>query len=271
MHFKHRKLIILIEILFLLLFFWWFETFTIKITKSEIQNEKIKNRITIVQLTDLHGAQFGEQNLKLIKKIEKQNPDIIVSTGDMYSAGDEKGKKVAFELLTKLAQKYSVYFVNGEHDNNKEFMEKLKENKVHVLDYKDEIVTIEETKLHIYGIDNVYYSPTFDLKNEFQQDSENYTILLAHIANQDKFEQFGIDLSICGDTHGGQVRLPWIGAIYTEGVWFPELLGEPIKGLYKRENSNLFISSGLGNYPIPLRTFNRPEIAVIRLVPKNNS
>ncbi len=148
-------------------------------------------------------------------------------------------------------------------------MKNLKDNGVRVLDYEDEIITIKNTNLHIYGIDNVYYSPTFCLENEFSLDEKNYTILLAHIANLPKFEEFGIDLALSGDTHGGQIRIPFLGAVYTQDAWFPELQGKVMKGLYTKNNTNLFISSGLGNYPLPIRIFNNPEIAVIKLIPKN--
>lgn len=114
-------------------------------------------------------------------------------------------------------------------------------------------------------------APTYDLTNEFTLDEEHYTILLAHIPNREKFAAFGTDLALCGDTHGGQVRLPFIGPVYHQGAWFPRLLsdGAPLddKGLFTEEDFRLFISSGLGNFPIPLRICNRPEIAVVRLEP----
>ena len=150
------------------------------------------------------------------------------------------------------------------------FLLKLKEYNINVLDYKSEDITIGESDIRLYGITNVYYSPTFDLKNEFTIDESKYNILLAHICNKDAFASFGMDLCICGDTHGGQIRLPYIGGLYGTNGWLPEFRDENalIKGLYKYENTDFFISSGLGNYPIPLRFMNRPEIAVIKLVPE---
>ncbi len=112
MIFKHKKLVILTEILFLILFFWWFGTFWIKENEVIISSNKIKDEITIVHITDLHGSSFGKNNQDLIKKLKEQNPDIIVSTGDMYSARDEKGKQIASHLLIELAKSYPTYFVN---------------------------------------------------------------------------------------------------------------------------------------------------------------
>ena len=255
----------------LLLFLWWFGTFTLTTTKVTLTSGKVKNDITIVQLTDLHGARFGPDNAALIRLIEKQEPDLIACTGDMASAGDEKGRQTALSLLSRLAEDYPAYFVNGEHDHTPAFLDSLREAGVHVLDYTTETVTVGDTTLRLYGATSLYYSPTYDLTNEFTLDEEHYTILLAHIPNREKFAAFGTDLALCGDTHGGQVRLPFIGPVYHQGAWFPRLLsdGAPLddKGLFTEGDFRLFISSGLGNFPIPLRICNRPEIAVIRLEP----
>lgn len=248
---------------------WVFSTFTLTTTEVEFKSEKVKDEITIVQLSDLHGSVFGMNNSALIKRIEKINPSFIAVTGDMYSAGSSEGRETALKLMKKLAENYPVYYVNGEHDNEESFFEDLRENNVKVLDYKTDVITAGETQIKIYGINNVYFTPTFDLSNEFTLDDEKYNLLLSHICNEEKFARFGMDLCLCGDTHGGQVRLPVIGGVYGSDGLFPELRKSDIfmKGSYKLENTDFFISSGLGNYPLPIRFLNRPEIAVIRLLP----
>lgn len=249
---------------------WLFSTFTLTTTEVEIESEKIKDEVTIVQLSDLHGSSFGMNNTSLIRRVEKAEPDFVVVTGDMYTRDSAEGMKTALKLMKKLTEQFSVYYVNGEHDNEEEFLNDLREVGVKVLDYKFEDIAIGETSLRLYGITNVYYSPTFDLNNEFTLDKNRYNILLAHISNKEAFSSFSMDLCICGDTHGGQVRLPFVGGLYGTNGWLPELRDENnlVKGLYKYENTSFFISSGLGNYPIPLRFMNRPEIAVIKLVPE---
>ena len=203
---------------------WWFETFTLTITRVEITSSNIHNTIKIVQITDLHGASFGRDNQSLLKKIAQEEPDVVVSTGDMYTNGDEAGKETAVHLLSELAKSYPVYVVNGEHDNDEAYMEALRQNDVHVLQDQMETITIGETTLQLYGIDNVYYSPTFSLAKEFDPPKTNlFSILLAHIPNPALFESFGVDLAISGDTHGGQVRLPWIGPLYYEDSCVPKI------------------------------------------------
>lgn len=248
---------------------WFWGTFTLTTTEVTIKSGQIADPVTIVQLTDLHGYSFGKDNRYLVERIKEADPDFIVVTGDMYTAGDAKGQDVAVALLGRLAEMYPVYSVNGEHDNDAAYEERLTEAGVDVLDYEWRNLTVGSTSLRLYGITNVYYSPTFDLTNEFTLDQSCYNILAAHIANFEAFAAFGMDLTLCGDSHGGQVRLPVIGGLINRAVWLPELLGEGdaayVKGLYELGDKKLFVSSGLGSYPVPLRFCNRPEVAVIHL------
>ena len=247
---------------------WYAGTFTLKTTEVTVESSKLKDDLTIVQLTDLHGSSFGQGNSRLIERVKDAKPDFIVITGDMYSSGDEKGKQTAINLMTDLAKFCPVYFVNGEHDNNETFDKQLTAAGGEVLDYESKDITVGRTTVRLYGISNVYYSSTFDLANEFTLDEGIFNILAAHIPNFEAFADFGIDLSLCGDSHGGQVRLPFVGGFNNGGVWFPELLdgeGKYVKGLYEMGDKKLFVSSGLGNFPFPIRFLNRPEVAVIHL------
>ena len=253
------------------LFIWYFSTFTVTVSHTEIKSDKINGDIKIVQITDLHGTKFSRRNESLIKQIEKEKPDIVLATGDMYTNSDQNGRNVAEHLLASLAEKFPVYYVTGEHDNDDDFHMFLENEGVHVLDYKAETVKIKDAEIVLYGINNVYYSPTFDLFNEFSPDYSKYNILLAHINHADAFQDFGADLTVCGDTHGGQIHLPFLGAVYMDGEWFPELSDKKqtvyVKGLYNLGENKLFVSSGLGSRPYPFRLFNRPEISVITLKP----
>lgn len=221
---------------------WYIGTFTLKTTEVTVETDQIKDDITIVQITDLHGAEFGDGNKYLIEKIKAAEPDFVVATGDMFTAGDEEGEEVAVDLLEKLAKIYPVYSVNGEHDNDKSYEVRLTNAGVDVLDYECRDITVGESMIRLYGITNVYYSDTFDLANEFTLDDRVYNILAAHISNFEAFADFGMDLSICGDSHGGQVRFPVVGALINRNIWFPErYIGEAAytKGLYENYGKKL--------------------------------
>ena len=143
---KHKKRWILWGVLAAALVWWGVGTFTFTVHRVTVADDKIKNPVIIVQISDLHGASFGKDNEALIRAIRAENPDLICVTGDMYTAGSERGRNTAFHLLTQLAQEYPVYSVNGEHDANDAYMEQLRENGVHVLDYETDRLVIGEKR-----------------------------------------------------------------------------------------------------------------------------
>lgn len=255
-----------------LLALWAFSTYGLRVTRQEIQDPRIRDPVRLVLLSDLHGQSFGWNNEWLLRMVRREKPDLVLAAGDMYSAGDSRGRERALDLMGRLAKEFPVYYVNGEHDRSESFFEELENRGVFFLDYESPLVTVGKTTLRLYGITNVYYTPTFDLNNAFFPDPDHFSILLAHSENQRAFAAFGVDLALCGDTHGGQVRLPFFGALYNGGYWLPELKTgsgcEFTKGLYRQGETSLFITGGLGNYPVPVRLFNRPEIVSITLLPE---
>ena len=268
-----RRMLLLVLFFLFLAAFWFVNTFVPFPHKVTVESEKISKPVTLVQLSDLHGASFGPDNSYLKWLIRQAKPDAIVATGDLFTHGDEAGKKVAIKLLSDLAKEYSVYMVPGEHDNNKTYLQSLQDAGVQVLTYEQEDVELNDNPITFYGIDNAYYSPTFDLHREFTPDEDHYNILLAHIPSVSALDPFGADLTLCGDTHGGMVQIPFLGPLYLDGVWLPELSAPKTqvydKGLFQLKNTQMYISNGLARQPVPLRLFNLPEIAVINLTPKN--
>lgn len=252
----------------MIVFVWWVNNHTLSVNQYEVESDLVNDEITIVHLTDLHGASFGKDNKTLISRVAAQSPDLIAVTGDMFTYEDEAGKQTALTLLKALADKFPVYYVNGEHDDDEAFFTLLSENGVNVLNYKDEVITVKGTELHLYGIDNVYFPPHFDLENAFKKDEKTFSILLSHMPEYERFKPFGMELVLSGDTHGGLFRLPFVGAVFDGETIFPDMNGKFVKGLYEVEGQFIHISGGLGVYPVPTRLWNRPEIAVIKLQPE---
>ncbi len=257
---------------------WWYNNFTIKTPEFTVVSPKIKSDIKIAVMSDYHAADYGIDNEQIMAKIHEIDPDIVFMLGDMYS---RKSEWELIEIPVKLAESvvhegYRLYFVPGEHDTSQEYLDAVSAAGAHVMDYMGEKIEVNGTNLQILGIDNVYYSDTFDLNNVFTPDPYSFSILMAHIPNYEKFADFGADLTLCGDSHGGIIQLPFGRgpAYYSEtGTWFPELFGEKDnvydKGFFSYEGGAMFITSGLGSYPVPARLNNRPEIAVITLTNNN--
>lgn len=263
-------------VIVLITFVWWFNNYTLKTTKISIESSKIKSPVRIAAISDLHASTHGISNKRIVKRIRKSEPDVVLILGDMYTSGSLWDEiQIAVDLTEEIVNEgYPVYFVTGEHDTSEKYIEKIAKAGANVMNYRSEIIDINGSRLKIMGIDNVYYSGTFDLNNEFTIDDNCFNILLAHIPNYEKFADFGADLTICGDTHGGMVQLPFdLGPVYSSeyGTIFPQitLKGTTVydKGLFEYENGAMFITSGIGDAPIPIRFNNRPEVAVIDIVP----
>lgn len=269
---KRLLIKILVAVLALVLlgvFVWRFNLDVLKVTTVKLSDPRIKNKITLVQISDLHGKTFGKDNQRLLKKIRQQSADAIMVTGDLFSKGDQREQTVAFNLMQALASDPApVFYVTGEHDYSKTFHRQLTALGIKVLAFNGEQLQIENTVLDIYGINSVYFWDSYNLANETIADPKHYSILLAHVPNWHLYRDSGFDLVLSGDTHGGQIRLPFIGALRLNG-WFPELQQEKayIKGLYSDNGKHLYVNSGLGTVEPHFRLWNRPEITVIELTP----
>lgn len=264
-------------VIIILIVVWWFNNYTLKVTEADVTSAKVKEPVRFAVISDRHSAKLGIRNSTILSSVKRAEPDAVFILGDMYT------KNSGWELIHKPVELtadivkagYPVYFITGEHDTDELYIEELEKAGAKFMGYESEIVKIKDSRFQIMGIDNVYYSPTFDLSNEFTLYDDCYNILLAHIPNYDKFAEFGADLSLCADTHGGMAQLPFGGGpfYYAEtSTWFPKLRSkeQPVydKGLFGYDDGYMFITSGIGVSPAPVRFNNRPEVAVINILPE---
>ena len=271
---KNRKAIKIIFIFVIavmaVIYLYWGNT-KIGVTNITVTSENIPdefNGFKIVHISDLHNAEFGDGQKDLIGKIEAQDADIIVITGDMIDSRRTDVDK-AVELITGLGNKIPVYYVTGNHESRvreyNELESKLIENGVTVL--KNESVKIEKDSsfINVIGVDDPSFGMSandiFHTVSELKTDG--YDVLLSH--RPELFETYcesGAELVLCGHAHGGQVRMPFIGGIVApnQGL-FPEYTA----GSYKSGSTEMIVSRGLGNSIIPLRVNNPPELVVITL------
>ncbi len=254
---ENRMIIIIFVLLFLLVADVFCEVNFPKVNQVEIKTEKLKagEEIKIVQITDLHNKKFFNDQVQIYDKIKEINPDFIVLTGDMV---DRKTKDYSYVYsfvgeLIKINPK--IYYVSGNHELSHgdvdKFNSELMKRGVIMIDpgfqeYKD---------MDIYG--TRYYNDIPSLR-----DPSRFSLLLVHdpsfvINNPDNF-----DLILSGHTHGGQARIPLIGAVYAPGQGlFPRYN----KGLFKIADSWLYIDSGLGNTFFPIRFLNQSQISFIEI------
>src|SRR5690625_1401371 len=222
------------------------------------------DKFKIVQFSDTHlGFHFSLEQLEtLIKKINSEHPDVIVFTGDLIDKPQNyQSEKKLIHSLNKLRATSGKYWVYGNHDHGGYGTKMIHEimDQANFTLLKNNYTTIEkdDERIILAGIDDVMLGKP-NLKQTFKNiQPDDYTILLAHepdIASE--VSEYPVDLQLSGHSHGGQVRLPFIGHLYT-----PPYAEKYIQGKYKLNDGkmNLFVSAGIGTTRLPLRLFCQPE------------
>ena len=228
---------------------------------------------TIVQLTDLHGARFGEENAELIAAVAAAQPDYIFLTGDMLDRFRETPRSYAVELCAALMEIAPTYLVTGNHEwalgNIHELKAAITETGAVML--SNEFVTLERNgdAIVLAGIDDPNGFADQKTPEELAQEvydahEDPFWLLLAHRNHYfvKQYYRLGADLVLSGHAHGGMFRLPFTdGLIGVERDLFPSYTS----GFYEVDGARLFVSRGIGNSGRSFRLFNRPQVAVLTL------
>lgn len=235
------------------------------IEELELKSEKIDKEIKITQISDYHNNKFLRKK-RLLKQIKQYDPDIIVLTGDIIDVSTKDWIK-SLELLKELKKiSRSIYFVSGNHEMKNEgynlFLSDLRSLGINIMDNKVEELNISDNRVKLIGVE--YYFKEHAYKNIMEKvEEDTFNLLLSH--SPDRIITFLTkkeDLILSGHTHGGQVRIPFIGALIAPGQGlFPEY----DRGVYELEKTTLYIDSGLGNSMLPIRLFNRVQISNISI------
>ena len=221
----------------------------------------------IVQISDLHDATFGENQQRLVNKIQQQKPDMIVITGDLIDSNryDLPNSLALIDQIVKLSE---VYYVTGNHEVATNDVEHIKEQLtargVRVLSNETFKITRDGKSISVTGIDDPLMGATAaEMITSSQVSDDEFSILLAHRPEDfEAYIQAGMDLTFSGHAHGGQFRIPLVGGFVAPGQgYFPKYTA----GIHQQGLSKLVVSRGLGNSIIPIRLFNLPEIIVVTL------
>jgi predicted MPP superfamily phosphohydrolase len=225
------------------------------------------NGLRIVLLTDLHVG--ATTTLRLIRRAAslamRERADLIAVTGDFTTDSATEFDGV-FGALSTLSAPLGVYAVPGNHDHVvgiEKWRQSIQRSR-NLIDLTNSYIVHEKlgAKLCIAGVDDFREgTPVLHLPESEERD---FTILLAHAPEQAERSRRtvdDIDLVLSGHTHGGQVRLPFVGAPMNSSV-YPELYEE---GLRRRPWTQVYTSRGIGTVALPVRFMARPEIAVLEL------
>ncbi len=224
---------------------------------------------TITQVSDLQSKSFGKNQKTLLAKVADTNPDVIVVTGDLIDRNhtDIEASMAFIEGAREIAP---IYFVSGNHEHQSgewdELSEMLVNANVTVLDNGKSILSYNDENMVLVGLTDPRANPYYEEALETLMkgmDEDAFTILLSHRPELfDVYAEHSIDLAFTGHAHGGQIRLPKIGGIFSPNQgFFPDYTS----GAYEENDTTMYVSRGLGNSTFPIRLNNRPEILVVTL------
>lgn len=237
----------------------------LKLTNLNLKIDGLKG-LKVVFVGDLHVKPYQKEHLKhVVKKINEQHPDLILCIGDFVSGHKKRHslpiKEIAKELSV-LKPRYGFYTVLGNHDwwqGGEEIGKILEQNGIIVLGNENKKININGNKLSIAGVEDLS-TRGVDLQKSVKNIHQP-SILLSH--SPDVFplikRKDNVDLILAGHTHGGQVRLPFIGPLVVPSDYGKQYAA----GLIEESGHTMFVTKGIGTSIIPVRFNCLPEIVVI--------
>lgn len=258
------------------------EVKNLKVHEYQIKNEKITenfNGYKIVHLSDIHyGRVFNLKDLKkLVKKVNNFKPDIVVITGDLIDKDTKmtttKAEKISTEL-SKISAESGKYAISGNHDMKFDEWENIINSGgfTNLNNSYDTIYNKGYNFMVIAGISSFKDKEAITNKNQktenylnsFEKDGPIYKILLMHEPDYiDQLKNNPYDLILAGHSHAGQIKIPFVGPIYT-----PKGAKKYTDGHYKVNSADLYVSNGIGVSLYNFRLFNTPSFNVYRLIQK---
>ncbi len=262
---RHIKLLFFIlTCLILCLYSIFIEPNRLQVTNYTIQDSDLSG-IKIVFASDFHIKPNQQKRLeKIVELINLQNPDLVLSAGDfvcghlkhttMQPEGIAKG-------LGKIKSKYGIYTTLGNHDlwhDVQKFTNALKNNNIRVLNNSNEKLIINGKTLYIAGIQ---YKPKNILQiSKALENTQKPTIMITHSPDEfPKMQRERVSLVLAGHTHGGQIRIPFIGPLFTASSYGDKYA----KGFIEENGKKMITTTGIGTSILPIRFNCPPEIVVI--------
>jgi uncharacterized protein len=236
---------------------FWIEPYWIEVTHYGIA-APLSSPIKIAHLADIHTSGLGRRERRMIEVIEAERPDLVVITGDSINiTSDYSGLR---DVLTHLHAPLGVWIVRGNHEDwwpikdEEAFYERS--GATLLLNSSREV----RPGFWLVGFDDLYGGSP-DANKAFEGVPESaYRIALFH--SPMFFDEIAgrCNFAFAGHTHGGQVRLPFVGPI-----WLPPFSGEFVRGWFEQQGTQMYVSRGVGTSILDVRFLSRPEIAIITL------
>lgn len=244
---------------------FWFERYIIDWTTFDL-DENQKDKIKLIQLSDLHLKEIKGYHKSIADKINNENPDAVLFTGDTVSRKNKLPVLKEFlNLLDKTILKIAI-LGNKEYSSRMsitDFTQLFQEYNGHVLVNENYRLTKNNRIVNLIGIDD-FMGGNPDYEKSISTIDKNFeTIILNHcpvyrdrIDQINEMEKVNIKLILSGHTHGGQITF------FGKELYKPEGSGRYFRGWYKNDQSSMYVSKGVGTTILPIRFGARAEASI---------
>jgi uncharacterized protein len=240
-----------------------------EITRMDIHLRRLgpsHDGLRVVHLTDIHHSLYTplEDVERAVDLTNQLQPDVVALTGDYVTLSSSYIQPVA-RVLGKLRARLGVFAVLGNHDFQVDpgaMTRALEAHNIRVLRNAHFALHTDHSRLWLLGVDDLWWGAD-DLGAVVRHlPGRDPKILLCHNPRGIRVAvKHQIDLVLSGHTHGGQVRLPLVGALYGNS----KLGRRFIQGWNRLDGTQIYVSRGIGKVLLPLRVGCPPEIACLRL------
>ena len=272
---KHTGRTVFLVLILVLAFLLIDSNFRVQVTEYDIESSEIPKSFEgfrILQLSDLHNREFGEENEELLGNIKGAKPDIIVVTGDLADAACEDLEGFVRPLMEGLTGIAPTFYVSGNHEWAAGFMEELFDllEDCGVTALRNDYVAMEKNgeRIILAGCEDPNGPYDMMTPEELVADireayGDSCIIMLNHRNDAlGRFADLGVALVLSGHGHGGIIRLPFTdGLIDQNREWLPTYTS----GIYVEGETQMVVSRGLGWHVAIPRFLNNPHIPVVVL------
>lgn len=244
----------------------------IEVVNVDVPTNRIKHvSLTVVQISDLHCDPARNDEDRVVQMVNDARPDVIVFTGD--AANDEKGLPIFRDTLKRLNAPLGKFAVRGNIDRGFSDEDLVGGTGFVLLDGECAVVRKDGEAFCIVGVSNERVGQIHGILQRIiaaRTPREMFTIFIHHYPGMvDEVYPGWVDLSLCGHIHGGQVALPFYGAVMT----FSSAGKKYERGIYHAKGALLYVNRGIGteNIPVRARFLARPEITVFHIHPSGEN
>jgi len=251
----------------------YIEPNAIEINKIDLRTDKFDGELTIAHISDIQTSSIDGYEKKVFKILSELNADMIIHTGDLVQPYDHDDYEIVLnnlaDLFAELEPKHGIFNVVGNVDNWK--MIPLFDVRSGVRTLVNESVTINDGSIEarILGLSwpQSRNGDKGTIARWVNNNKDHFKIIMGHQPDYVMdITSLDIDLCLAGHTHGGQVRIPFVGPVFnasnTPKSW--------ARGFRRINNVTLNVSPGIGTEHVgwlPSIRFNcPPSITVIRIV-----